>query len=44
MKECPDSKMWELAKEYHSSVEKISAANPTEDADSAGLLLIPKCV
>ena len=39
-----DETMWELAKEYHSSVEKISAANPAEDADSAGLLLIPKCV
>ena len=39
-----DETMWELAKEYHSSVEKISAANQTEDAGSAGLLLIPKCV
>ena len=39
-----DETMWELAKEYHSSVEKISAANPAEDAGSAGLLLIPKCV
>ena len=39
-----DKTMWELAKAYHSSVEKISAANQTEDAGSAGLLLIPKCV
>ena len=39
-----DETMWELAKEYHSSVEKISAANQTEDAVSAGLLLLPKCV
>ena len=39
-----DETMWELAKEYHSSVEKISAANPAEDATGAGLLLIPKCV
>ena len=39
-----DETMWELAKEYHSSVEKISAANPAEDAAGAGLLLIPKCV
>ena len=35
--------LWELAKRYHSSVEKIRALN--EEAESGGrMLLVPKCM
>ena len=36
--------LWELAKRYHSSEERIKASNPPEDAESGGLVLIPKSV
>ena len=36
--------LWTLAKNYHSSIEKISASNVLEDGICGKLLLIPKSV
>lgn len=36
--------LWELAKTYHSSVEKIMAANQLSDGDEGKMLLIPKSI
>ena len=36
--------LWELAKLYHSSEERIKASNPPEDAESRRLMLIPRTV
>ena len=41
----PDGEtLWELAKQYHSSMEKISAANKLDEENPARLLLIPKTI
>ncbi len=39
---CSGESLWELAKEYHSSVEKIKAANILEEDYSGAMILIPK--
>lgn len=36
--------LWELAKAYHSSVERIQAANPDFDPEQNRLMLIPKAL
>ena len=41
----PDGEtLWELAKQYHSSMEKISAANKLDEENPGRLLLIPKTI
>lgn len=39
-----DETLWELAKQYHSSIEKISAFNDLEGELKGKMLLIPKSV
>ena len=41
---CTGESLWELAKEYHSSVDKISALNDTEQDINGRMLLIPKSI
>lgn len=39
-----DNDLWQLAKRYHSSVEKIEAANDLTDPASGKMLLVPKAI
>jgi hypothetical protein len=39
---CSDESLWELAKSYHSCVEKIAAFNDVDGELSGRMLLIPK--
>lgn len=41
---CDRESVWELAKTYHSSVEKISASNDVESPLEGRMLLIPKSI
>ena len=41
---CDGESLWELAKQYHSSVEKISASNSLEAELSGRMILIPKSI
>ena len=41
---CSGESLWELAKTYHSSVEKIREANDMEDDINGRMILVPKCI
>lgn len=41
---CTGESLWELAKEYHSTVEKICTLNDTEQDIKGRMLLIPKSI
>ncbi len=41
---CSGESVWELAKKYHSSEEKIAAYNELGDDINGRMLLIPKCI
>jgi len=37
-----EESLWDLAKQYHSSIECINLINDTEDGINGKMLLIPK--
>lgn len=41
---CCGESVWELAKKYHSSVERISEYNDLEDGIDGKMILVPKCI
>lgn len=41
---CSGESLWELAKLYHSSVERISASNDVEGSLEGKMILVPKCI
>lgn len=41
---CSGESLWELAKTYHSSVEKITASNALTTELDGRMILVPKCI